>query len=181
MRLGTKGKKALGYAKKGLVVAGAIGSIVGLGVKGGVGEKVVDTKNKVEAAPVIAQGIVDAGKQGAAQAKANPLKAPQAFRDAKVKAGGIAAAAKIDPVGAADTLKFQQNPTAPPPPRAPVDKRYGTADAGGTGSRIETQDTSRAGDIQSMIKTCEFKYKKKNNQGMERRRCKQRVKAGGRP
>jgi hypothetical protein len=182
MRLGTKGKKALSYAKKGLVVAGAVGSIVGIGHKvthGGV-EKVVETKNKVEAAPVIAGAVVDVGKDAASRVKANPLKAPQVIQDAKVKVGGIKAAAKIDPVGAADTIQFARNPTAPPPPKAPVDSRYGTADEGGTGRRRETQDTTRAGDIEGMINTCKFKYKKRKDPN-DRRKCIKRVKAGGRP
>lgn len=182
MRLGTKGKKALGYAKKGLVVAGAVGSLIGVGHKAthGAVEKVVETKNKVEAAPVIAGAVVDVGKDAASRAKANPLKAKQAFQDAKVKVGGIKAAAKIDAVGAADTIEFAKNPTAPPEPKAKRDSRYGSADEGGTGRRRDTQDTTRAGDIEGMINTCKFKYKKKKDPN-QRRKCIKRVKDGGRP
>lgn len=182
MRLGTKGKKALGYAKKGVVVAGAVGSIVGIGKKAThkVEEKVEDTKAKIDAGKVIAGGIADAGKSAVADVKANPLKAGAAVDKAKVKVGGIAAAAKIDPVGTADTIEFARNPTAPPPPRAPVDSRYGKPDEGGSGRRRDTQDTSRAGDIEGMIKTCKFKYKKRKDP-RERRKCIKRVKEGGRP
>lgn len=186
MKLGKKGQKALSIGKKGLVVAGAVGGLLGLGIKAThkVEDKVEDTKAKVEAkvevAQDIAEGIFDVGKDAASRAKANPLKAPQAFRDAKVKVGGIAGAAKIDPVGAADTLRFNKNPTNPPEPRAKRDSRYGTADEGGTGSRRDTQDTTRAGDIEGMINTCKFKYKKKKDP-KQRRKCIKRVKDGGRP
>ena len=178
MKLGVKGKKALGYAKKGLVVAGAVGTLVGIGTKGK--HEVEDKVQKVQAAPVIAQGVVDAGKDAASRAKANPLKAKQAIADGKVKVGGILAAAKIDPVGAADTLEFAKNPTNPPKPRAERDSRYGGADAGGTGKRRETQDTSRAGDKEGMINVCKFKYKKKKNP-QKRKKCIKGVKEGKRP
>lgn len=177
MRLGTKGKKALGYAKKGVVVAGAVGSIVGIGKKAT--HKVEDTKEKVEAGKVIAGGLADVGKDAVADVKANPFKAGAAVDKAKVKAGGIAAAAKIDPVGAADTIEFARNPTAPPPPRAPVDRRYGTPDEGGTGAVVERggfQSTGGGGDI----RVCDRKYQGRMNT-RNRKKCKKRVKAGGMP
>jgi len=181
MRLGTKGKKALGYAKKGLVIAGAVGSIVGLGHKAThkVEEKVEDTKAKVDAGKVIAAGIADVGRDAVADVKANPFKAGAAVDKAKVKAGGIAAAAKIDPVGTADTIEFARNPTAPPPPKAPVDSRYGTPDEGGTGRAVDRGGftaTGGGGDI----RVCDRKYKGMTNKN-QRRKCKKRVKAGGMP
>lgn len=181
MRLGTKGKKALGYAKKGVVVAGAVGSIVGIGKKAThkVEEKVEDTKEKVEAGKVIAGGLADVGKDAVADVKANPFKAGAAVDKAKVKAGGIAAAAKIDPVGTADTIQFARNPTAPPPPRAPVDTRYGTPDEGGTGAVVERggfQSTGGGGDI----RVCDRKYEGRMNT-RNRKKCKKRVRAGGMP
>ncbi len=178
MRLGTKGKKALGYAKKGLVIAGAVGSIVGLGHKAThkVEEKVEDTKAKIDAGKVIAGGIADVGKDAVADVKANPFKAGAAVDKAKVKAGGIAAAAKIDPVGTADTIQFAKNPTAD---RTVADKRYGTPDEGGTGRAVDRggfTSTGGGGDI----RVCDRKYKGKMNTN-QRRKCKKRVKAGGMP
>ena len=174
MRLGTKGKKALGYAKKGLVVAGAVGSIVGLGVKAT--HKVEDTKEKVDAGKVIAAGIADVGKDAVSDVKSNPFKAKAAVDKAKVKAGGIAAAAKIDPVGTADTLKFSSNPTAD---RSVADKRYGKPDEGGAGKVVDRGGFSATGGGGD-IRVCDRKYKGKTNAN-QRRKCKNRVKAGGMP
>lgn len=178
MRLGTKGKKALGYAKKGLVVAGAIGSIVGLGVKAThkVEDKVEDTKAKIDAGKIIAGGVFDAGKEAFDDAKANPLKAKAAADKGKLKIKGIAGAAKIDPEGTAEQLQFAKNPTAD---RTVADKRYGTPDEGGTGRVVDRGGFSATGGGGD-IRVCDKKYQGKRNAN-QRRKCKNRVRAGGMP
>jgi len=178
MRLGTKTKKALSIGKKGLIVAGAVGGLIGLGHKAThkVEEKVEDTKAKVDAGKIIAGAVVDAGKVAVTDAKSNPLKAKAAIDTAKVKVGGIAAAAKIDPIGTADTIEFSKNPTAD---RKVADKRYGTPDEGGTGRIVDRggySSTGGGGDI----RVCDRKYQGVKNKN-QRRKCKNRVKAGGMP
>jgi hypothetical protein len=178
MKLGVKGKKALSIAKKGVVVAGALGTIFGAKkTHEGAVQKVEDTKAKVDAGKVIAAGVADVGKAVVDDVKKNPLKAKQSIEVGKTKAIGIGAAAKIDPVGAAATLQFQKNPTAKPKANAPVNPRYGTPDAGGTGkiaSKGGFSATGGGGDI----RVCDTKYKGQPNQ---KRKCKKRVKAGGMP
>ena len=101
MRLGVKGKKALSIAKKGVVVAGALGTIFGAKkTHEGAVQKVEDTKaaveDRVDAGKVIAGGVADVGKDAVSRVKANPLRAKQELAVAKQKVEGIAKVAKID-------------------------------------------------------------------------------------
>ena len=192
MKLGKKSQKALSIGKKGLVIAGAVGGLLGLGVKAThkvedkVENKIKEVKEDAEVAGVVAGAVVDAGVQAGKDALANPLQAKKKIELGKDKVVGLKKAAELvaDDRTArkqlADTIDFQRNPTNPPEPRVKRDSRYGTPDAGGTGSRRDTQDTTRAGDIDGMINTCKFKYKKKTNPN-DRRKCIKRVKDGGRP
>ena len=185
MRLGVKGKKALSIAKKGVVVAGALGTIFGAKkTHEGAVQKVEDTKvaveDRVDAGKVIAGGVADVGKDAVSRVKANPLRAKQELAVAKQKVEGIAKVAKIDPVGAADTLEFNKNPTAPPKPKAPVDRRYGTPDAGGTGKVVDRGGFTSTGGGGGDIRVCDTKYSGFSNKN-QKRLCKKRVKGGGMP
>ena len=192
MRLGTKGKKALGYAKKGLVVAGAVGSLIGVGkkvthnVEEKVERKIEEVKEDADVAGVVAGAVVDAGVQAGKDALANPLQAKKKIQFGKDKVvalgkvGEVVAGDRTARQGFADAIDFQKNPLNPPEPRVKRDSRYGGADAGGTGRRRDTQDTTRAGDIDGMINVCKSKYKKKKNP-QKRKKCIKGVKEGKRP
>ena len=192
MKLGVKGRKAISYAKKGFLVAGAVGSLVGMGKKAThkveekVERKIEEVKEDADVAGVVAGAVIDAGVQAGKDALGNPLQAKKKIdlgKDKVVALGKVAEVVADDRKARsqfADTIDFQKNPTNPPTPRAERDSRYGGADAGGTGKRRETQDTSRAGDIEGMINVCKFKYKKKKNP-KKRKKCIKGVKEGKRP
>ena len=70
MRLGVKGQKALSIAKKGVVIAGAVGAIAGLGhkaenkyegVKAEVESEIDKKKDEAQAAGVVAGAVANIG------------------------------------------------------------------------------------------------------------------------
>ena len=165
------GHKVKNVARVGVKVAVGAGIIAGaaLGVKGK-GEKKFEEK-KEEADQLVGAGKVVAGAvQGIAQAgladvKANPLGAKKAVAKSKQMVVGVGAAAKVDPIGAAQQVQFAVAPKVADP-NAPTGKIRAGA-AGGTGG---------GGDIRD----CDTKYSGVKNKN-QRRKCRTRVKGGGMP
>jgi len=177
MKLGVKGKKALSIAKKGVVIAGALGAIAGIGSKGShkIEEKAQQVEDTVEAGKVLGGAVVDIGKGAAKDVAANPLQAKKVVDKSKQMVVGIGAAAKKDPVGAAAQVKFAKAPKTTgavnikgataydrPDPSGKVIDRGGFSSASGGGD----------------IRVCDTKYKGQPNQ---KRKCKKRVRKGGMP
>ena len=92
MKLGVKGQKALSIAKKGVVIAGAVGAIAGIGhkaenkyenVKAEVESEIDKKKDEAQAAKVVAGAVANIGVAGVKDAAANPLKAKKALDKSK--------------------------------------------------------------------------------------------------
>ena len=124
IRLGHKVKNAARIGVKVAIGAGIVGGAV-LGIKGK-GERKFEEK-KEEADQLVGAGKVVAGAvQGIAQAgladvKANPLGAKKAVAKRKQMVVGVGAAAKVDPIGAAQQVQFAVAPKVADP-NAPTGK-----------------------------------------------------------
>tara|TARA_R110000803_G_scaffold17684_5_gene47594 strand:+ start:924 stop:1505 length:582 start_codon:yes stop_codon:yes gene_type:complete len=130
MRLGVKGQKALSIAKKGVVIAGAVGAIAGLGhkaenkyegVKAEVESEIDKKKDEAQAAGVVAGAVANIGVAAVKDAAANPFKAKKGLEKSKKMAVGVAAAGKVDLQGAAAQAKFAAAPKVADP-NAPTGK-----------------------------------------------------------
>ena len=178
MRLGTKGQTALSYGKKAVVVAGALGAIAGLGTKSAAGAvgAAQNVKQNVDAGKVVAGGVKDIAKAGAADVKSNPLQAKKTIDTTKKKVVGVGLAAKADLTGTAAQVQFAAQPKTTgavsiagataydrPNPKG----KMGSGRAGGSGGGGDVRD-------------CDKKYSGKRNAN-KKRKCKTRVRGGGMP
>ena len=135
VRIGEKVKSGLRLGTKVAVGAAMVGGAL-LGIKGK-GEKKFEEK-KEEADQLVGAGKVVAGAvQGIAQAgvrdvKANPLGAKKAVAKSKNMVVGVMAAAKVDPVGAAQQVQFAVAPKVADPsaPTAKIINRAGSEPQG---------------------------------------------------
>lgn len=189
MKLGVKSKKALSIAKKGVVIAGAVGAIAGLGhkaenkfddVKAEVESEIDKKKDEAQAAQAVAGAVANIGVAGVKEAAANPLKAKKALEKSKKMAVGVAAAGKVDLQGAAAQAKFAAAP-----------KTTGTVNIKGAVAYAQGSKTAKIADGGSKggfssaggggdIRVCDKKYGGKLQKN-DKRKCRKRVKAGGMP
>jgi len=121
------GHKVKNVARVGVKVAVGAGIIAGaaLGVKGKGEKKFEETKAEAEelvgAGKVVAGAVQGIAQAGLADVKANPLGAKKAVAKSKQMVVGVGAAAKVDPIGAAQQVQFAVAPKVADP-NAPTGK-----------------------------------------------------------
>jgi hypothetical protein len=178
MRLGTKGKTALSYGKKALVVAGALGAIAGIGTKTkhSAEEAKGRAEEKVDAGKVVAGGVADIAKAGVADVAANPLQAKRTIETTKKKAVGVGLAAKADLTGTAAQVTFAAQPKTTGEVKIAGATAYARPDPAGKIRAGMSGGGGGGGDVRD----CDTKYSGKRNAN-QRRKCKNRVRGGGMP
>jgi len=124
IRLGHKVKNAARIGVKVAIGAGIVGGAV-LGIKGK-GERQFEEKKEeadqlVGAGKVVAGAVQDIAKAGVKDVKANPLGAKKAVAKSKQMVVGVGAAAKVDPIGAAQQVQFAVAPKVVDP-NAPTEQ-----------------------------------------------------------
>jgi hypothetical protein len=111
------GRKTINTIKKGAKVAGAVaavGALVGTAVladKGLEKKKELETqfeqkKQEAQAGITVGRAVGDIAAAGAREAASNPLGAKQELQKTKKMIKGVALAAKEDPIGAEDQIRF---------------------------------------------------------------------------
>ena len=124
IRLGHKVKNAARIGVKVAVGAGIVGGAL-LGIKGKGEKKFEETKAEADqlvgAGKVVAGAVQGIAQAGVADVKANPLGAKKAVAKSKNMVVGVMAAAKVDPVGAAQQVQFAVAPKVADP-NAPTGK-----------------------------------------------------------